>query len=153
MLSKKTKYGLQALLFLAREYGEGPVLISELAQRERIPKKFLEYILLQLKNAGVLQSRKGKGGGYSLAKPPAEISVGRAVRILEGPLAPVPCVSVMAYEKCPECLDEQTCGIRLVMKDVRDAIAEILDHTSLHDMLQRSEDEARKLQGVVDFQI
>ena len=76
-----------------------------------------------------------------------------AVRILEGPLAPVPCVSVMAYEKCPECLDEQTCGIRLVMKDVRDAIAEILDHTSLHDMLQRSEDEARKLQGVVDFQI
>ena len=153
MISKKTKYGLQALLLLSREYGEGPLLISDLAERERIPKKFLEYILLQLKNAGVLQSRKGKGGGYSLAKPPAEISVGRAIRILEGPLAPVACVSETAYQRCTECHDEATCGIRLVMKDVRDAMAEILDHTTLQDMLQRSEDEKRKLHGVVDFQI
>lgn len=153
MLSKKTKYGLQALLLLAREYGQGPLLIAELAQRERIPKKFLEYILLQLKNGGVLQSRKGKGGGYLLAKPPAEISVGRAIRVLEGPLAPVTCVSETAYQRCPECDDEATCGIRLVMKDVRDAMAEILDHTTLQDMLNRSEDEARRLRGVVDFQI
>ena len=153
MISKKTKYGLQALLLLAREYGQGPLLISELAEREGIPKKFLEYILLQLKNAGVLQSQKGKGGGYALAKAPAEISVGQAVRILEGPLAPVPCVSVMAYQKCQECRDERTCGIRLVMKDVRDAMARILDHTSLQDMLQRSEDEARRQLGIVDFQI
>ena len=153
MISKKTKYGLQALLLLAREYGQGPLLISELAEREGIPKKFLEYILLQLKNAGVLQSQKGKGGGYALAKAPAEISVGQAVRILEGPLAPVPCVSVMAYQKCQECRDERTCGIRLVMKDVRDAMARILDHTSLQDMLLRSEDEARKQLGIVDFQI
>ena len=153
MLSKKTKYGLQALLLLAREYGQGPLLISELAEREGIPKKFLEYILLQLKNAGVLQSQKGKGGGYALAKTPAEISVGQAVRVLEGPLAPVPCVSVLAYQKCQECRDERTCGIRLVMKDVRDAMARILDHTSLQDMLQRSEDEARKQLGIVDFQI
>jgi len=153
VISKKTKYGLQALLLLAREYGQGPLLISELAEREGIPKKFLEYILLQLKNAGVLQSQKGKGGGYALAKAPAEISVGQAVRILEGPLAPVPCVSVMAYQKCQECRDERTCGIRLVMKDVRDAMARILDHTSLQDMLLRSEDEARKQLGIVDFQI
>ena len=153
MISKKTKYGLQALLLLAREYGQGPLLISELAEREGIPKKFLEYILLQLKNAGLLQSQKGKGGGYALAKAPAEISVGQAVRILEGPLAPVPCVSVMAYQKCQECRDERTCGIRLVMKDVRDAMARILDHTSLQDMLLRSEDEARKQLGIVDFQI
>jgi Rrf2 family protein len=153
VISKKTKYGLQALLLLAREYGQGPLLISELAEREGIPKKFLEYILLQLKNAGVLQSQKGKGGGYALAKAPAEISVGQAVRILEGPLAPVPCVSVMAYQKCQECRDERTCGIRLVMKDVRDAMARILDHTSLQDMLQRSEDEARRQLGIVDFQI
>ena len=153
MISKKTKYGLQALLLLAREYGQGPLLISDLAERERIPKKFLEYILLQLKNAGVLQSRKGKGGGYALAKPPAEISIGGTIRILEGPLAPVACVSVMAYKRCTECADEATCGIRLVMKDVRDAMAQILDHTSLQDMLQRSEDEKSKLQGVVDFQI
>jgi Rrf2 family protein len=153
VISKKTKYGLQALLLLAREYGQGPLLISELAEREGIPKKFLEYILLQLKNAGLLQSQKGKGGGYALAKAPAEISVGQAVRILEGPLAPVPCVSVMAYQKCQECRDERTCGIRLVMKDVRDAMARILDHTSLQDMLLRSEDEARKQLGIVDFQI
>jgi Rrf2 family protein len=153
MISKKTKYGLQALLLLAREYGQGPLLIADLAERERIPKKFLEYILLQLKNAGVLQSQKGKGGGYFLARPPAEISVGRAIRILEGPLAPVPCVSETAYQRCTECDDEASCGIRLVMKDVRDAMAEILDHTSLQDMLQRSKDEAKKQAGVVDFQI
>ena len=146
MISKKTKYGLQALLLLAREFGQGPLLISDLAQREGIPKKFLEYILLQLKNAGVLQSRKGKGGGYALAKPPAEISVGRAIRILEGPLAPVACVSETAYQRCTECIDEATCGIRLVMKDVRDAMTEILDKTSLSDMQKRSEDEARKRQ-------
>jgi Rrf2 family protein len=152
MISKKTKYGLQALLLLSREYGEGPLLISDLAQQGKIPKKFLEYILLQLKNAGVLQSRKGKGGGYELAKPPAEISVGRAIRTLEGPLAPVACVSETAYQRCTEC-DEATCGIRLVMKDVRDAIAEILDHTSLQDMLNRSEDEARKRSGIVNYQI
>ena len=153
MLSKKTKYGLQAMLLLSREYGQGPLLISDLAERERIPKKFLEYILLQLKNAGLLQSRKGKGGGYSLAKPPGEISVGRAVRILEGPLAPVPCVSVIAYRKCPECQDEQTCGIRLVMKDVRDAIAKVLDNTSLQEMLERSEQAARQGQGIIDYTI
>ena len=153
MLSKKTKYGLQALLSLAREYGQGPLLIADLAEREGIPRKFLEYILLQLKNAGLLQSRKGKGGGYSLAKPPGEISVGRAVRILEGPLAPVPCVSVMAYRKCPECRDEQSCGVRLVMKDVRDAIAHVLDNTSLQEMLERSEAAARQGQGIIDYHI
>ncbi|MHB1400252.1 MAG: RrF2 family transcriptional regulator [Trichloromonadaceae bacterium] len=153
MISKKTKYGLQALLLLAREYGQGPLLISALAERERIPKKFLEFILLQLKNAGVLQSQKGKGGGYFLGRPPADISIGQAIRILEGPLAPVACVSETAYQRCPECLDEASCGIRLVMKDVRDAMADILDHTSLQDMLQRSKDEAKKQAGVVDFQI
>lgn len=153
MLSKKTKYGLQALQVLGADYGQGPLLIADLAERGRIPKKFLEYILLQLKNAGVLQSRKGKGGGYALAKPPAEISIGQVIRILEGPLAPIPCVSVTAYQRCTECDDEATCGIRLVMKDVRDAIADILDHTSLQEMLKRSHDAARKQQGVVDYQI
>src|SRR5512133_3895543 len=97
MISKKTKYGLQAVLALARAYGEGPMLIAELAEQERIPKKFLEAILLQLKNVGVLSSRKGKGGGYALGKAPSEISIGQIVRILDGPLAPVECVSVTAY--------------------------------------------------------
>jgi len=139
MLSKKAKYALIALTCLARRYGEGPVLISELAQKERIPKKFLELILLELKNQGYLQSKKGKGGGYSLRKSPEEITLGHVIRIIDGPLAPVPCVSLTAYQKCDECSDERRCGIRLVMKDVRDAIADILDKTSLQDVIRRIE--------------
>jgi Rrf2 family protein len=153
MISKKTKYGLQALLILAREYGRGPILIAELAERDRIPKKFLESILLQLKNAGILGSRKGKGGGYFLAREPSQITMGRAVRVLEGPLAPVPCVSETAYQKCQECDDEASCGIRLVMKDVRDAIADILDHTTLQEVVARSSTATRIFKQVIDYQI
>ncbi|HEX9024014.1 MAG TPA: Rrf2 family transcriptional regulator [Geobacteraceae bacterium] len=153
MISKKTKYGLKSLLYLARKYNQGPVLISDLAKEERIPKKFLELILLALKNNGVLQSKKGKGGGYYLGKPPREISLGNVVRILDGPLAPVSCVSETAYASCQECLDERTCGIRLVMKDVRDAIANILDGTSLADMLEREERAAKMEKGILDFSI
>ncbi len=136
MLSKKAKYALQALLQLAKEYEQGPILISELARRERIPKKFLELILLDLKNHGVLQSKKGKGGGYFLGKAPQAIYVGQIIRVLDGPLAPIPCVSQTAYMKCQECHDEKTCGIRLVMQEVRDATAKILDNTSLADMIK-----------------
>lgn len=153
MISRKTKYGLRALLLLARDYDRGPILISEIAERERIPKKFLEAILLQLKNAGVLTSRKGKGGGYALGKNPAEITMGKIVRVLDGPLAPVPCVSETAYGRCDECDDELTCGIRLVMKDVRDAIAEILDNTSLQEALNRSREAGRLGRNIIDFQI
>jgi Rrf2 family protein len=135
MLTKKAKYGLQAVLSLARDYGKGPVTISDLAKREVIPKKFLESILLELKNRNILYSIKGKNGGYVLAKPPNEISMGEVVRYLDGPLAPVPCVSKTAYRKCTECEDERTCGIRLVMKKVRDSIADILDGTSLEGVL------------------
>jgi len=143
MLTKKAKYGLLALLRLAREYGNGPVLIADLARDEGIPRKFLESILVGLKKRGLLESRMGKGGGYSLARPPAQISFGRAVRILDGPLAPIPCVSLTAYRECLECRDEATCGIRRVMKEVRDANAAILDGTTLEDVL-RSEDRARR---------
>lgn len=153
MISKKTKYGLQALLALAREYGRGPILIADLAEQERIPKKFLELILLQLKNAGILGSRKGKGGGYFLAKEPGQITVGSAVRILDGTLAPVPCVSETAYQKCTECDDEASCGIRLVMKDVRDAIADILDNTTLKEVLVRSSDVTKRAKNVIDYSI
>ena len=131
MLSRKSKYGLKALLVLAQEAGRGPILISELAAREAIPRKFLEAILLELKRHGLVQSRKGKGGGYFLRRAPAEITFGDVIRMLEGPLAMVPCVSQMAYTKCAECVDEQTCGVRLAMKEVRDATAKILDHTTL----------------------
>ncbi|MDZ7288687.1 MAG: Rrf2 family transcriptional regulator [candidate division KSB1 bacterium] len=139
MLSKKAKYALQALLILAKEYEQGPILISNLAQRERIPRKFLELILLELKKHGILQSKKGKGGGYFLGKSPNAIYLGHVIRILDGPLAPLPCVSQTAYMKCEECQDEKTCGIRMVMKEVRDATARILDSTSLADMLKRVE--------------
>jgi Rrf2 family protein len=139
MLSKKSKYGLKAMLVLAKEYGQGPVLISDLAQREGIPRKFLELILLELKNQGLLQSKKGKGGGYFLGREPHLISVGHVVRVLDGPIAPLPCVSKTAYMRCRECRDERSCGIRLVMKEVRDATAKIMDSTTLADMLKRVE--------------
>ncbi len=139
MLSKKAKYALKALTVLAKEYGQGPVLISDIAQREDIPRKFLEVILLELKNDGILHSKKGKGGGYFLAKPPAQVSIGHVIRVLDGPLAPLPCVSRTAYMRCRECRDERTCGIRMVMKEVRDATARILDSSTLADMLKRVE--------------
>ena len=143
MLSKKAKYGLQALLVLTEHYGQGPVLISEIAKQEGIPSKFLELILLALKNEGLLHSRKGRGGGYQLAKPPTSITVGKVVRILDGPLAPLPCVSRTAYKRCDECSDERTCAIRIVMKDVWEATARILDSTTLADMLERRQAAAR----------
>ena len=137
MLSRKSKYGLKALLVLAQEAGRGPVLISELARREAIPRKFLEAILLELKRHGLVQSRKGKGGGYFLRRGPAEITFGEVIRVLEGPLAMVPCVSRTAYATCVDCVDERACGVRLAMKEVRDATARILDHTTLVDMNSR----------------
>jgi Rrf2 family protein len=137
MLSKKAKYALQACLSLAGEAPGKPILIADLAERDGIPKKFLEIILLDLRNAGLLASRKGKGGGYFLAKPQQQIFVGQIVRLMDGPLAPVPCVSQTAYQPCSDCHDEQYCGIRMVMKDVRDAIAGIYDSTSLTDVLER----------------
>ncbi len=143
MISKRTKYALNALIYLARHHQEGPVLISAIAQSERIPQKFLEQILLDLKNNGILQSKKGKGGGYFLGRPAQEIMLGKVVRIFDGPLAPVSCVSQTAYMKCEECRDDNCCGIRMVMKDVRDAISNILDKTSLADTL-RLGDEAVK---------
>ena len=134
MLSRKSKYGLKALLVLAQESGRGPVLISALSEREAIPKKFLEAILLELKRHGIVHSKKGKGGGYFLRRKPSEITFGQVIRVLEGPLALVPCVSQMAYMKCAECVEEGTCGVRLAMKEVRDATAEILDNTTLSDV-------------------
>lgn len=131
MLTRKSKYGLKALLVLAQETDRGPMLISELAGRQKLPKKFLEAILLELKRHGLLHSKKGKGGGYFLSRDPSQITLGQVIRILDGPLALIPCVSQTAYVKCEECVDEETCGIRLAMKEVRDATAQILDHTTL----------------------
>ncbi len=138
-LSKRGEYGLRAMIELAScEEENGVMQIRELARRQQIPAKFLEQILLTLKNAGLLNSKMGVGGGYYLARPPQEISLGQIVRVLDGPLAPIRCVSQMAYEPCG-CPDEQTCGLRLVMLDVRNAIANILDHTTLADVSARIE--------------
>lgn len=133
MLSKKTRYALKALLLLAEDEKQkkGPVLISDLARRGKMPQKFLEAILLELKNHGILTSKKGKGGGYFLGKKAEDIQFGNVIRILEGPLALLPCVSQTAYQRCNECADEATCGIRILFKEVRDATAKILDETSL----------------------
>ena len=138
MLSSKAKYGLKAMVHLARYGGQGAVLIADIAAKERIPKKFLDTILLEMKNKGLLLSKKGKGGGYSLARPAAQIRVGDLVRVLDGPLAPVPCVSRTAYRRCTDCDDESSCAVRAIMQDVRDAIAQILDNTTLADMAERS---------------
>ena len=141
-LSKRGEYGLRAMIVLAGLPQPGaplPVVqIKEISEREKIPGKYLEQILLSLKNAGLLHSKMGVGGGYYLAKPPAEITLGQIFRVLDGPLAPIRCVSQMAYEPCG-CPDEQTCGLRLVMGDVRSAISSILDHTSLADVSKRQE--------------
>lgn len=136
-LSKKTQYSLRALYALARSYNAGPRLIVDLSEQESIPKKFLEQILLGLKGAGFVDSKKGRGGGYSLARNPAEITLGEVIRRMEGPLAPLPCASETAYRKCDECEDADTCGTRMVMREVRDATARILDSTTLADVCER----------------
>jgi Rrf2 family protein len=141
-ISKKTKYGLQALVALSRRYGEGPVLIASLAKEEVIPLKFLELILLELRNSGVVESKKGRHGGYQLSRPPSQITIGSVIRKMEGPLAPLPCASETAYRPCDECKDVEQCGTRIVMRKVRDAIADILDQTTLADVV-RQVDEAR----------
>jgi Rrf2 family protein len=137
MLSSKAKYGLKAMVHLARREGEGTILIADIAEAERIPRKFLDAILLELKTRGFLVSKKGKGGGYALAQPAKSIAVGDVIRVLDGPLAPVPCVSRVAYRRCDDCADEASCSVRAVMQDVRDALAQILDNTSLQDMAQK----------------
>ena len=138
-ISKKTKYALQALLALSRRYGEGPVSIAMLSKEEDIPIKFLETILLDLKNIGLLESRKGPGGGYLLRRAPEKVTIGSVVRKIEGPLAPLACASYTAYRRCQECRDVEHCGTRMVMRDVRNAISEVLDKTTLRDVIERVE--------------
>ncbi len=138
MLTQKAKYALKAMIHLAACHDGKPVLIADLAEVERLPKKFLERILLDLKTHGLLVSRKGKGGGYMLARPANQISLGEIIRRMDGPLAPVPCVSKMAYRKCPDCRDERTCVVKPIMKEVRDSIAYVLDGTTLADAVHRT---------------
>lgn len=139
MLTAKGKYGLKALIHLAQAPEQQLALVSDIAFKNNIPKKFLDAILLELRNAGFVQSRKGKGGGYRLARKPEEIRVGAVVRVLDGPLAPYPCASHTRYQPCEDC-DVETCQVRHTMLTVRNAIAEILDQTTLAQM-RDAEDE------------
>jgi Rrf2 family protein len=153
MISMKTKYALRALSAMARTSDKGAFLIADLARTENIPKKFLESILLTLKNQGVLSSRKGPGGGYSLVKSPASLTIGSVVRAFEGDLAPVQCLSESARNTCQECGSDPSCGIRLVMADVMNAVSSVLDKVTLADMLDRSEVERQKLTQQIDYAI
>ncbi|MCU0355380.1 MAG: Rrf2 family transcriptional regulator [Cytophagales bacterium] len=136
MLSKKAKYALKALFVLAKDYGSEALLIGDIAEKENIPKKFLEAILLDLKNQGILYSRRGKTGGYGLLKTPEQITIGQVIRIIDGPLAWVPCARQNGYQPCDECEDVENCSIRITMRKVRDATAEILDNTTLADCVR-----------------
>ena len=134
MLSRKTKYGIKALIYIAKQDNLMPVLISEISEKENISKKFLEAILLDLKKIGLVGSKKGKGGGYYLLKNPKEISVATIIRFLDGPIALLPCVSLNFYEKCDDCPSEETCGLNKLMIQVRDNALSVLEKKTLHDL-------------------
>ncbi|QCW98972.1 Rrf2 family transcriptional regulator [Aggregatimonas sangjinii] len=136
MLSKKTKYGLKALTFLAAQKGKSPVQIAEIAKQENISQKFLESILLSLRKTGILGSKKGKGGGYYLIKDPNEIMMTDVMRILEGPIAMVSCVSLNFYEKCEDCPDEAACSVHQLMLMVRDSALEVYRNNTLADLIK-----------------
>ena len=144
-VSKRGEYALRALIDfgLAQELGRPLIQVSELASKERLPIKFLEQILMQLKAAGYIESRRGRHGGYLLARPPENISVGQVVRLIDGPLAPIACVSQTAYVRC-SCPDEEHCGLRMVMLDVRNAISKILDRYTLADVVEVTMRKLRK---------
>jgi Rrf2 family protein len=135
MLSKKTKYGIKALTYLARQEKGVPIQIATIAESENISHKFLESILLSLKKNGLLEAKKGKGGGYYLIKSPADIEMTEVLRKLEGPIALVPCVSLNYYEKCEDCPDEDACSVHRLMLLVRDNTLKILKNNTLQDLL------------------
>ncbi|MDN3595213.1 RrF2 family transcriptional regulator [Zunongwangia endophytica] len=134
MLSKKTKYGIKALTFIARQPDRNPVQTSEIAKSENISQKFLESILLILRKSGFLGSKKGKGGGYYLIKEPEDIKMTAVIRVLEGPIAMVPCVSLNYYEKCDDCPDEKTCAVHKLMIQVRDSTLNVFGENTLADL-------------------
>jgi len=133
MLSKKTQYGFQALMYLAQKKNNEPVLIAEISKKKKIPLKFLENILLELRKAGILESKKGKGGGYYFAKNPKDIQLATVMRLLDGPISLLSCVSLYFYEKCKNC-DEKTCGLHDTMAQVRDANLKILEKKTIADI-------------------
>jgi len=137
MLTSRAKYAMRALLELSLCYGQGAQNIQEIAKRQNIPVKFLEQILASLRMLGFIESRRGPGGGYTLRRAPADISLGEVIRAIEGPLAPISCVSVTQYQPCG-CPDPESCGLRYAFKDARDALAQVLDNTSYQDIVEKN---------------
>ena len=137
MLSKKTKYAIHALSFLAKKDKKTPQLIANISEETRTPRKFLEAILLELKKNGMLGSKMGKGGGYYLMKDPQDIKLSTILRLFDGPIAYVPCASLNYYENCDECDDEQNCGLHHIMADVRDETLKLLENKSIQDILDK----------------
>jgi Rrf2 family protein len=135
VLSRKAKYALKALIYLAERPPSQPAVAADIAEPERLPKKFLDTILLTLRKHEILHSRRGKHGGYVLALPPEKISLADVIRLMDGPLAPVLCVSKTAYHRCADCRDEGTCRIRILMRDVRDGILGVLEQRTLADLV------------------
>ncbi len=143
MLSKRSKYAINALVYLARQHRENPertTPVAEISEAQHIPAKFLEAILLDLKNNGILGSKKGRGGGYYLRKNPTEVNLAEIHRIFDGAIGLLPCVTYQYYEKCEECRDEETCGIRDAILEVRNKTVEILKENSLAEILRREEE-------------
>ncbi|HXJ44936.1 MAG TPA: Rrf2 family transcriptional regulator [Bryobacteraceae bacterium] len=139
-ISKRTQYALKAMVALARRYREGPVMIASLAKEESLPIKFLETILLEMKGRGLLESKLGRKGGYRLNRPPNAITVGSVIRVIEGPLAPLPCASETAFKACEDCPDVEHCATRIIMRQVRDAISDVLDRTTLADLVKQADE-------------
>ena len=137
MLSKKCKYAIHALVYLAERHSKGPIHIQEISEAQSIPKKFLETILLELKNAKILHSKKGKGGGYYLYKKPEDVNLMEIIRIMDGAIAMLPCVSLNYYEPCEECMDEENCGIRDAFIKVRDETLKVLQASTLKEILDK----------------
>ena len=134
MLSMKSQYAFKALTYLSEKFNEGPVLISEIASKKKIPIKFLESILLELKKADILDSKKGKGGGYFLKQKPEKVKVSTVIRLINGPIAMLPCVSLYFYERCKNC-NEKHCGLHDMMIQVRDATLNVVENRTLKDLL------------------
>ncbi len=137
MLSKKCKYAIHALVYLAERYQQGPVHIQDIAEAQHIPKKFLEAILLEMRNAKILHSKKGKGGGYYLYKKPEDVNMVEIIRLMDGAISLLPCVSLNYYEPCEECRDEVTCGIRDAFTGVRDETLKLLAKSTLAHIVKR----------------
>lgn len=152
MLSKKAKYAIRAMIHLAARQGTGPVMIKDIAQEERIPKKFLEAILVDLKNGGMLKSRAGKGGGYEMATPASDIDLGEIIRKIDGPLALTPCASKTAFCLCDDCPTEKFCTIQVVMREVRNETARVLEGKSLESLVVMAQS-GRPSGTEVDFNI